>query len=149
MKNLLITVNKIIHDKNLSWSFNIEHARFTIKYAIAYDSISEIIFSEDFPLINTVKPKTTYNSEYELIKELKIENWSDVDFIISAILFYIQYEIRQGSCSFFSFSINLMPLLFNNSTLSDAVFNVLEETNLFLFLEKVLYLELQIFLKKH
>lgn len=71
------------------------------------------------------------STQVKFLEKLKIENWSYVDCIVSAILFSIQYELTHGSPSFFILSKNIVYLLFDGTAFGKEVFEVLKITNLF------------------
>lgn len=103
-----------------------------IKYAVGYNSLSQMIFSGEIPFTNILLPSFGL-TEKSFLEKLKISHWSYTDFVISAILFYIKYELTQGSSSFFILSQDIVYLLFNENSLGEEVFTVLKITNLFNF----------------
>ena len=132
--DLLNIINNIIFKKQISWQFGIENARIVTKYAVGCDSVSEMIFSGDYNFTGVLVPTFDFDfSETTFLEKLKIKHWSYSDFVLSAILFCIQYELTRGTPSFFILSKNIVYLLFNETLLGEEVFNVLKSTNFFSF----------------
>ena len=128
--NLLNIINSIIEKKQISWKFGIYNARLVMQYAVGCNSISEMLFSQDSKFTGVLVPNFEL-SETIFLEKLKIKHWSYSDFIISAMLFCIQYEIIYGASNLIVLFKNLVFLLFDETILGEEIFNVLKDTNIF------------------
>lgn len=128
--SLLNIINSIIDKKKISWEFGIENAKLVTKHAVGGNSISEMLFSGYYNFSGVLVPTLDF-TETTFLEKLKIKHWSYANFVLSAILFCIKYELTRGTPSFFVLSKNIVYLLFDESTLGAEVFNVLKSTNLF------------------
>jgi hypothetical protein len=128
--SLLNIVNSIIDKKQISWEFGIENAKLVTKHAVGGNSISEMLFSGYYNFTGVLVPDFGL-TDTAFLEKLKIKHWSYANFVLSAILFCIKYELTGGAPSFFVLSKNIVYLLFDETTLGEEVFNVLKSTNLF------------------
>lgn len=127
---LLNIVNIIINEKQITWEFGIVNAKLVTKYAVGGNSISEMLFSGDCDFTGVLVPSYSV-TETTFLEKLKIKNWSYTDFILSAILFCIKYEITYGASNFLILSKNIVYLLFDKTTFGEEIFDILKATNLF------------------
>ena len=127
---VLNIVNNIIDKKQISWEFGIENAKLVTKHAVGGNSISEMLFSGYYNFTGVLVPDFGL-TDTAFLEKLKIKHWSYANFVLSAILFCIKYELTGGAPSFFVLSKNIVYLLFDETTLGEEVFNVLKSTNLF------------------
>lgn len=116
-------VNEIVSRKNISWIWGIKNAKLVVESAFTCETIYEVISNKDINILKFQKKNL----------EIQLNQWSYIDFVISALLFYIQYESQQINPNWTRFFRRVMALLFDDTQLGKEVFLVLRKTNLFHF----------------
>lgn len=127
-KTELEIINSIQRHNNIYWLWGIENTYLVLENAIVYTTISGMLFSIDINFFNALDVKISSRPS-TLVSSLNLDKWSYIEFVCSAFLFCMAYEIEKQSPDWTVFIRKVGYLLINTSFLGAEIFNLLVLTS--------------------
>ena len=128
--NVLTKINTLITSRNISWPWGIQNAHLVLEYACIFNCISDLLFDLETDFSDELNLKNTCTKS-NCVSFLGLQEWSYNDFVVSALLFSIRYELEQKSAYWFSLAKTLSGLLVSDERVGEEVFTILHKTDVF------------------
>ena len=128
--NVLTKIDTLINSRNISWPWGIQNAHLVLEYACGFNCISDLLFDPEMDFSGELNLKNTCTKS-NCVSFLGLQEWSYNDFVVSALLFSIRYELEQKRAYWFSLVKTLNWLLMSDERVGEEVFTILHETHVF------------------